>query len=119
VVVGRRHRAADVLSIVPVDGDLDDGAKSGRTRLLAVRRVWRGLECLTARRIENRCARVAVSAAQLARDLEELIAALDRRLPGVTQAGEIGIARDAALLRAHAVKRLEELNQRALAGEIA
>jgi hypothetical protein len=61
---------------------------------------------------------MAVSAAALVRDLEELIAALDRRPPGVVQAGEIGIARDAAVLRTHAVKRLEELNQSALAAEI-
>ena len=57
---------------------------------------------------------MAVSAAELARDLEELIAALDRRLPGVAQAGETGIARDAAALRARAVKRLEELHQSAM-----
>ena len=50
-----------------------------------------------------------VSAAKLARDLQELIAALDRRLPGVARAGEVGIARDAAALRARAVARLEEL----------
>ena len=61
---------------------------------------------------------MAVSAAELARDLEELIAALDRRLPGVAEAGEIGIARDAAVLRGHAVRRLEELNQTALAAEL-
>jgi hypothetical protein len=41
--------------------------------------------------------------------LEELIAALDRRVPRVEQAGEAGIARDAAALRARAVKRLAEL----------
>jgi len=57
---------------------------------------------------------MAVSAEQLARDLQELIAALDRRLPGVEQAGEVGIARDAAALRAKAVERLEELIDPAL-----
>jgi len=57
---------------------------------------------------------MAVSAEQLARDLEELIAALDRRLPGVEQAGEVGIARDAAALRARAVERLQELIDPAL-----
>jgi hypothetical protein len=41
--------------------------------------------------------------------LEELIAALDRRVPRVEQAGEAGIARDAAALRAKAVQRLTEL----------
>lgn len=53
----------------------------------------------------------------LAGDLQELIAALDRRLPGVSQAGEIDIARDAAALRAKAVARLERLSDRgALSG---
>jgi hypothetical protein len=38
-----------------------------------------------------------------------LIDALDRRVPRVAQAGEPSIARDAAALRAKAVKRLAEL----------
>ena len=45
----------------------------------------------------------------LARELEELIAALDRRVPRVERAGEAAIARDAARLRAKAVRRLAEL----------
>jgi len=45
----------------------------------------------------------------LARELAELIGALDRRVPRVEQAGEATIARDAAALRAKAVKRLAEL----------
>ena len=45
----------------------------------------------------------------LARELEELIAALDRRVPRVEQAGEAEIAHDAAALRAKAVDRLAEL----------
>lgn len=52
---------------------------------------------------------MAVNTGQLARDLQELVAALDRRMPGVTQAGEVAIAQDAAALRARAVARLEEL----------
>jgi hypothetical protein len=46
---------------------------------------------------------------ELARELEELIAALDRRVPRVEQAGELSIARDAAALRAKAVRRLAAL----------
>ena len=46
---------------------------------------------------------------ELILELEELIAALDRRVPRVEQAGEAAIARDAAKLRAKAVSRLEEL----------
>jgi hypothetical protein len=46
---------------------------------------------------------------RLIRDLEELIAALDRRVPHVHRAGESAIARAAATLRLEAVKRIEEL----------
>ncbi len=52
---------------------------------------------------------MAVSTTELASVLEELIAALDRRVPRVEEAGEAGIARDAAALRVQAVKRLAEL----------
>ena len=52
---------------------------------------------------------MAVSAPDLSRELEELIAALDRRVPRVAQAGEAAIARDAAALRAKAISRLAEL----------
>jgi hypothetical protein len=56
---------------------------------------------------------MAVSARDLTRELEELIAALDRRVPRVEQAGEAVIARDAAALRAKAVDRLAELARNA------
>ena len=46
---------------------------------------------------------------QIVRELEELIAALDRRVPRVERAGEAEIARDAAALRAKAVERLAQL----------
>jgi hypothetical protein len=52
---------------------------------------------------------MALNAADLTRELEELIAALDRRVPRVEQAGEAAIARDAAALRAKAFNRLAEL----------
>jgi len=47
------------------------------------------------------------------RELRELLAALDRRVPQVQRAGEISIAKAAAKLRAEAVKRIEELEGRA------
>jgi hypothetical protein len=50
-----------------------------------------------------------VNVRELMRELDELIAALDRRVPRVEQAGEAAIARDAAALRAKAFERLEEL----------
>jgi hypothetical protein len=56
---------------------------------------------------------MAVAPKDLARELHELIAALDRRVPRVEQAGEAGIARDAAALREKAVQRLRELDEQA------
>jgi hypothetical protein len=52
---------------------------------------------------------MAVADAELARALLELIAALDRRVPGVDRAGESSIARDAKALRDKASRRLAEL----------
>lgn len=43
--------------------------------------------------------------------LRELIAALDERVPHVERAGEAKIAKEAAELRAVAVKRIEELTR--------
>jgi hypothetical protein len=45
----------------------------------------------------------------LVKQLIELVAALDRRMPQVMRAGEAAIARDAAALRRRTVLRLEEL----------
>jgi hypothetical protein len=47
------------------------------------------------------------------RELHELIAALDRRVPQVERAGEVSIAREAAALKTRALKRLEELEREA------
>ena len=47
--------------------------------------------------------------AQLVRELRDLIAALDRRVPHMERAGEASIARDAATLKAKALKRIAEL----------
>jgi hypothetical protein len=53
---------------------------------------------------------MAVARTQLVRELRELIAALDRRVPHVERAGEAAIAHDAALLKAKALKRIAELS---------
>lgn len=50
-----------------------------------------------------------MSHTQLLRELYELIAALDRRVPRVERAGEAAIAHDAAALKAKALKRIAEL----------
>jgi hypothetical protein len=52
---------------------------------------------------------MALTTEELLRELHELIAALDRRVPHIERAGEAAIASDAAVLRAKAVKRLSEL----------
>jgi len=52
---------------------------------------------------------MAMNVGELTRELEELIAALDRRVPRVERAGEATIAREAAALREKAVARLAEL----------
>ncbi len=52
---------------------------------------------------------MAVTSAELTRRLQELVTALDARVRRVEQAGELAIARDAAALRAKAIKRLDEL----------
>ena len=49
--------------------------------------------------------------AQTVRELYELIAALDRRVPQVERAGEIAIARAASALKSEALKRIEELER--------
>lgn len=47
------------------------------------------------------------------RELHELVAALDRRVPQVQRAGEVSIARAAAALKAEALKRIDELEREA------
>jgi hypothetical protein len=47
----------------------------------------------------------------LLRDLLDLVAALDRRLPGLKREGERDIARDAQGLRRAALKRIAELER--------
>jgi hypothetical protein len=74
-----------------------------------MQRLRRSLERVPTRRQEER--RMAVSTTDVVRELNELIAALDRRVPRVAQAGESVIAREAAALRAKAVERLAEITR--------
>lgn len=55
--------------------------------------------------------------AQTVRELHELIAALDRRVPHMERVGETSIARVAALLKSEALKRIEELERADADGE--
>jgi hypothetical protein len=57
----------------------------------------------------------AMTPSRAVRELLELIAALERRVPHVERAGEASIARDAAALKARALKRIEELEREAAA----
>ncbi len=54
---------------------------------------------------------VAVTRTPAVRGLLDLIAALDRRVPRVERAGETDIARDAAELKARALRRIAELDR--------
>jgi hypothetical protein len=52
---------------------------------------------------------VSVSGRTVLEDLRELVAALDRRVPHLDRKGERDIAREAAALRAQAMKRIREI----------
>jgi len=52
---------------------------------------------------------VTATTKKLVRELNELIAALDRRVPQLERINEASIARDAEALKAKALKRLAEL----------
>jgi hypothetical protein len=54
---------------------------------------------------------MAVRPTGVVRELLELIAALDRRVPQMQRAGEASIARDAAALKSRALQRIEELER--------
>jgi hypothetical protein len=105
---GREPHNVSVLSIVI---DRDDGEESGCRQLLALHGMRRGLECLAFRDRFVCGASMALTTSEAVRELLELVAALDRRVPRVERAGEAAIARDAAVLRILALKRIEELER--------
>jgi hypothetical protein len=69
----------------------------------------RDLECVAVAGAPAAGKSMALTPARMIRALRELVAALDRRAPQVERAGEESIAHDAALLRARALKRIEQL----------
>jgi hypothetical protein len=89
--------------------DNDNGAEPRREHLLALPQLRRNLECLSTEHRTARGLSMALNARDITRELEELIAALDRRVPRVERAGEAAIAREAAALREKAICRLAEL----------
>jgi hypothetical protein len=94
------------MSGLPLVGDYDDRKKRGRQQLLALCRLRRDLERCSSSCWTGRSQLVAITDAQLAHALHELIAALDRRAPRIEQAGEASTSRAAAALRATALERL-------------
>jgi hypothetical protein len=89
--------------------DCHDGEDSGCRQLLALHELWRDLERQAAADAAVQGSEMAVSRNTLVRELHELIAALERRVPRVERAGEAAIARDAAALKAKALQRIAEL----------
>jgi hypothetical protein len=94
---------------LPVERDHDDRKEPGCRELLAVQQLRRDLERFAHTRRASRGAPVAVKRQELVSELLEFIAALDRRVPRVERLGEATIAREAAALRARAVRRLRDL----------
>jgi hypothetical protein len=95
---------------MPIRFNYDDDQEPDREHVLALHQLRRDLE----RRPFGSPSAGAVGPmtrrdVDLARELRELVEALDRRVPRVEQAGESAIASDAAALRAKAVARLSEL----------
>ncbi len=94
---------------MPVAVDRHDRKEARRGQLLAVQELRRSLERIQISRPSAERASMAVMATAALRELRELIEALDRRVPQVERAGEASIARDAAALKARALKRIEQL----------
>jgi hypothetical protein len=77
--------------------------------------VRRSVERVAVAKPTPRRAPMAVICTPAVRELQELIAALDRRTPQVARTGETAIANDAAALRARALERIAELKAASLA----
>ena len=56
---------------------------------------------------------------RILRELRELIAALDRRIPQIQRAGEAAIAREAAALKLKAQERIAKIERESPAGQTA
>lgn len=113
----RRRPAAAVLPGLRRANHRDDRQGSEQHELLALSGLRRDLDpcstpdsdVRTVAPVTDPTASVAINRTRIVRELHELIAALDRRVPQVHRMGEVAIARAAAALRAEARKRIEEL----------
>jgi hypothetical protein len=105
------------LPVLHVGSHRDDSQGTEPRELLALSGVRRDLDaCSTAGAdvrtvapVIDPTAGVATDRDRIVRELHELIAALDRRVPQVHRMGEFAIARAAAALRGEALKRIEQL----------
>ena len=96
---------------VPVIGNRHEGEEPRRRLVLAVHELRRDMERVAKRAGSTSDEPLAMTSGDAVRELVELIAALDRRVPRVERAGEASIARDAAALKARALQRIEELER--------
>ena len=99
------------MSVVPVCGDRHQREDSGRRQLLAMHELRGSVEQRPIAAGSLWRAAVALTRTELIRELQELIEALDRRVPRMERSGETEIARDAAALKVRALKRLAELEK--------
>ena len=90
----------ELLALFGLRGDLDPDSTTGS-------------EIRTEATVIDQSTGKAAARARIVRELHELIAALDRRVPQVERVGELAIARAGEALRAEALKRLEELEREA------
>jgi hypothetical protein len=102
------------VSGVPVVLDRHDGKESRRLQLLALHELRGSLERIAIAEGSRQPTTMALTPTAVVRELLELIAALDRRVPHVERTGETAIARDALALKALALKRIEELERQPL-----
>ena len=103
------------MSGLPIDRARHDYEEPRRGQLLAMHEVRRDLERLAAARTAVLGQGLALIPSQRARALHELIAALDRRVPGGEHMHEASIASDAAALRVEALKQIAELDDHIVA----
>ena len=75
------------MSHVPVIGNCDEGQDPGFRHVLAVHELRRNMARVTDADRSTECVSMAVTPASAVRELLELIAALDRRVPQVQRAG--------------------------------
>lgn len=118
-----RCRVATNMSVVCLVGNRVEVEDPGRRQLLAMPAVRRNLESgpaadqrLAMEETMNAAATSHdIDRAQIVRELHELIAALDRRVPQVHRVGELAIAQAAAALRSEALKRIDTLERESAA----